>query len=73
MGYFLKSKRNCEHNMTIKYIVNFKKIIRIAYANEWISRDPFFHWKASWKTEEKQFLTQAELDFTEQKILFATT
>ncbi len=43
LEYFLKSKRNCEHNTAIKYVVNFKKIIRIAYANEWISRDPFFH------------------------------
>ncbi|WP_350284639.1 site-specific integrase [uncultured Croceitalea sp.] len=68
--YFLKSKRNCEHNTAIKYIVNFKKIIRIAYANEWISRDPFFHWKASWKTKEKQFLTQAELDTLQNKKSF---
>lgn len=70
LEYFLKSKRNCEHNTTIKYIVNFKKIIRIAYANEWISRDPFFHWKASWKTKEKQFLTQAELDILQSKKSF---
>lgn len=70
LEYFLKSKRNCEHNTAIKYIVNFKKIIRIAYANEWISRDPFFHWKASWKTKEKQFLTQAELDMLQNKKSF---
>ncbi|NKI30783.1 site-specific integrase [Croceivirga thetidis] len=70
LEYFLKSKRNCEHNTAIKYIVNFKKIIRIAYANEWISRDPFFHWKASWKTKEKQFLTQTELDILQNKKSF---
>ncbi|MEM7487410.1 MAG: site-specific integrase [Bacteroidota bacterium] len=70
LEYFLKSKRNCEHNTAIKYIVNFKKIIRIAYANEWINRDPFFHWKASWKTKEKQFLTQAELDTLQNKRSF---
>lgn len=27
---FLKSQRNCDHNTTIKYVVNFKKIMRIA-------------------------------------------
>lgn len=70
LEYFLKSKRNCEHNTAIKYVVNFKKIIRIAYANEWISRDPFFHWKASWKTKEKQFLTQAELNTLRNKKSF---
>ena len=70
LEFYLKSKKNCEHNTAIKYVVNFKKIIRIAYANEWISRDPFFHWKATWKTKEKQYLTQVELDTLKNKKLF---
>ncbi len=39
--YYLKTERKCNHNSAKKYIVNFAKIIRIAFANEWISRDPF--------------------------------
>ena len=70
LEFFLKSQRNCEHNTAIKYVVNFKKIIRIAYANEWITKDPFFHWKASWKTKEKQYLTQVELDALREKKSF---
>jgi len=70
LEFFLKSQRNCEHNTAIKYVVNFKKIIRIAYANEWITKDPFFHWKATWKTKEKQYLTQAELDALREKKSF---
>jgi site-specific recombinase XerD len=70
LEFYLKSKKNLEHNTAIKYIVNFKKIIRIAYANEWITKDPFFHWKASWKTKEKQYLTQAELDTLKNKKAF---
>ena len=70
LEFYLKSKKNCEHNTAIKYVVNFKKIIRIAYANEWIARDPFFHWKASWKTKEKQYLTQTELDTLKNKKSF---
>ena len=70
LEFYLKSKKNCEHNTAIKYVVNFKKIIRIAYANEWIARDPFFHWKASWKTKEKQYLTQIELDTLKNKKSF---
>lgn len=70
LEFYLKSKKNLEHNTAIKYIVNFKKIIRIAYANEWITRDPFFHWKATWKTKEKQYLTQAELDSLKNKKTF---
>lgn len=60
--YFLKSKKNCSHNTATKYIVNFKKIVRIAYANQWIDRDPFFHWSASWKQKEREFLTHEELE-----------
>src|SRR5690606_34979239 len=30
--YYLKTTRKCSHNTAIKYITNFKKIIRIAYA-----------------------------------------
>lgn len=70
LEFYLRSKKNCEHNTAIKYVVNFKKIIRIAYANEWIARDPFFHWKASWKTKETQYLTQTELDALKNKKSF---
>ncbi|WP_246139819.1 site-specific integrase [Flagellimonas hymeniacidonis] len=59
--YFLKTKQKLGHNTTIKYVVNFKKIIRIAYANEWIKRDPFFYWKASWKNKNRECLTESEL------------
>ncbi len=61
LEYFLKSKKQLSHNSAVKYIVNLKKIVRIAYANQWIARDPFFHWKASWKTKERKYLTEVEL------------
>ena len=70
LEFYLKSKKNCEHNTAIKYVVNFKKIIRIAYANQWITRDPFFYWKATWKTKEMQYLTQVELDTLRDKKSF---
>jgi site-specific recombinase XerD len=59
--YFLKTKRKCSHNTAIKYVVNFKKIIRIAYANGWIARDPFVNWKVRLKNVEREYLTQEEL------------
>ena len=59
--HFLKSQKDCAHNTALKYIVNFKKIIRIAYANQWIDRDPFFHWKGSWKSAQREYLTDIEL------------
>jgi integrase len=59
--HYLKSQKDCAHNTSLKYIVNFKKIIRIAYANQWIDRDPFFHWKGTWKSSEREYLTDLEL------------
>lgn len=59
--YYLKTVRNCSHNTAIKYITNFKKIIRIAYANDWISKDPFFNWKARLKIVDREFLSEEEI------------
>jgi site-specific recombinase XerD len=59
--YYLKTERNCSHNTAIKYITNFKKIIRIAYANDWISKDPFYNWKARIKTVDREFLSKEEI------------
>ncbi|TMU56734.1 site-specific integrase [Flagellimonas algicola] len=59
--YYLKTKRKCSYNTAIKYVVNFKKIIRIAYANGWITKDPFANWKARLKTVDREFLTNEEL------------
>jgi integrase len=60
--YFLKVTKNCNHNSALKYINNFKKIIRLAVAHEWISRDPFYNYKVQFKTVEREFLTKAELE-----------
>ncbi|WP_298365922.1 site-specific integrase [uncultured Lutibacter sp.] len=59
--YYLKTERNCAHNTAIKYITNFKKIIRIAYANDWITKDPFFNWKARLKTVVREYLSEDEI------------
>jgi len=65
LEYYLKTTHGNSHNTAIKYIANFKKIIRIAYANDWISKDPFLHWKAKLKVVPREFLTKEEI----QKII----
>ncbi|RXG23868.1 site-specific integrase [Leeuwenhoekiella aequorea] len=65
LEYYLKTTRKCAHNSAIKYITNFKKIIRIAHANDWIDKDPFLNWKAKLKIVEREFLTESEI----QKII----
>ncbi|WP_417858656.1 site-specific integrase [Xanthomarina gelatinilytica] len=67
--YYLKTTRNCAHNTAIKYITNFKKIIRIAYANDWIAKDPFTSWKARLKVVDREFLTVEEIQAMVEKEL----
>ncbi|MGY5848488.1 site-specific integrase [Salegentibacter sp. HM20] len=59
--YYLKTERKCAHNSAIKYVVNFKKIVRIAYNNRWIKRDPFLNWKGNLKIVDREFLNQEEI------------
>jgi integrase len=61
LEYYLKTERKCAHNTAIKYVTNFKKIIRIAFANDWIQKDPFANWKAKLKIVEREFLTEEEI------------
>lgn len=62
LEYYLKTTKKNAHNTAVKYIANFKKIIRIALANDWISKDPFLNWKAKLKRVDREFLTQEEIE-----------
>lgn len=61
LEYFLKTVKECNHNSSLKYINNFKKIIRMAVAHEWISKDPFYNYKVQFKTVEREYLSKEEL------------
>ncbi|CAM4154120.1 site-specific integrase [Gillisia limnaea] len=65
--YYLKTARNCGHNTAIKYVTNFKKIIRIAYANDWIEKDPFINWNSKLRIVDREFLTEEEIQLLYQK------
>jgi len=60
--YYLKTVRKCSHNTAIKYITNFKKIIRICIGNGWLERDPFTNYKITSREVERECLSEAELD-----------
>lgn len=60
--FYLKTVKNCSHNTAIKYITNFKKIIRICIGNGWLERDPFTNYKITLREVERECLTEAELD-----------
>jgi len=59
--YFLKVKKTCNHNSALKYVNNFKKIVRIAVANDWLAKDPFYNYKVQFNTVEREFLSKEEL------------
>lgn len=59
---YLKTVRNCQHNTTIKYLKNFKKIIRIAIRKEWLKKDPFADISFSSQPVEREFLEKHELE-----------
>ncbi len=59
---YLKTERKCAHNTAIKYLKNFKKIVRIALANGWMKKDPFATIKFKLKPVDAVYLTKEELD-----------
>lgn len=59
--YFLKTNLKCAHNTSLKYIANFKKIVRLAYANDWIDKDPFVNYKAKLRPVIREYLTEEEI------------
>lgn len=67
--FFLKTVRNCNHNSALKYINNFKKIIRIALANQWMDRDPFYNYKVQFESVEREYLNAEEIDILYNKEL----
>ncbi|AZB26002.1 site-specific integrase [Chryseobacterium bernardetii] len=59
--FWLRSERKCANNTAIKYIKNFKKIMRLCMANGWLSKDPFLGYKAKIKEVERPYLTKEEI------------
>lgn len=60
--FYLRSKKNCNNNSTIKYVRNLGKIIKQCYANEWIERDPFINYIGKVKEVNRDFLSQEEVN-----------
>ncbi len=58
----MKSTQNLSHNSALKYVAYFKKIVRVAYANGWLEKDPFYNFKLRPKTIDKEFLSKDEID-----------
>jgi site-specific recombinase XerD len=60
--FWLKSVRKCDHNSTMKYLANFKKIVIRCIKNGWLKQDPFIGFKLTKREVERIALTQSEID-----------
>jgi site-specific recombinase XerD len=59
--FWLKSERKCDHNTTVKYLSNFKKIVHICIKHGWLDKDPFVGFKMTKREVERPFLVEEEL------------
>jgi len=60
-AFWFKTIRNCNHNTTMKYLSNFKKIVFICLKNGWLDKDPFVGFKFNKQEVERPFLTDDEI------------
>ena len=66
--FWLKSVRKCDHNSTMKYLANFKKIVIRCIKNGWLKQDPFIGFKLTKREVERIALTQNEIDHLASEI-----
>lgn len=59
--FWLKSTRKCDHNTTMKYLSNFRKIVNRCIRNGWLHRDPFMGFRMTKREVERTALTASDL------------
>ena len=67
-NFFLRTEHKCNNNSAVKYIKNFRKVVRICLSNGWLDKDPFIQFKARVKEVERVFLSQEELEILRTKV-----
>lgn len=65
--FFLRTTRKCNNNSAVKYIKNFKKVIKRCLANGWLNKDPFANFKAKIKLIERPCLSEEQVKALESR------
>jgi hypothetical protein len=65
--FWLKSVRKCNHNSTMKYLANFKKVVIRCIRNGWLTKDPFAGFKLTRREVERTALTREEIQIITDK------
>ena len=61
LEFYLRSVKNCANNTAVKYIRNFRKIIKICLNNDWLEKNPFSKYEGKVYEVDKEFLTEEEI------------
>ena len=65
--FWLKTEKHCQYNSALKHLKNLKKVVRIALANGWIKKDPFYGIRFKQEEVNVEFLSREELDILMNK------
>lgn len=59
--FYLRNEKKFNNNTAVKYVRNFRKIIKICVNNDWLDKNPCNRYDGKMKEVEKVFLTEIEL------------
>ena len=65
--FWLKTEKHCQNNSALKHLKNLKKVVRIALANDWIKKNPFYGIHFKQEEVNVEFLSREELDILMNK------
>ena len=60
-----KDRKTCGTNGTMKHLERFKKLINLAIKLEWIPKNPFQNYQLKFEKNERNFLSERELQLLE--------
>jgi len=69
LEFYLRSQKKIDVNTNAKYIKTSKRSFRNASPKNWLDKNPFLGYKLKAKKTEREFLTPAELQALEPRIL----
>ncbi|MRT91904.1 site-specific integrase [Ancylomarina sp. 16SWW S1-10-2] len=68
LSHYFKTVRKCNHNTSVKYIKNLKKVIFLAIKREWLGKDPFIQFSVKLEETKRVYLSREELERVESKV-----
>lgn len=61
-----KKRKTCSNNGTMKHLERLMKMTNLALKMEWLEKDPFRNFKLKFERNERDYLTERELDLIEE-------